>query len=464
MFLYNSATRTKEELNPLQGNEIRLYVCGPTVYDDAHLGHARSAIAFDLLRRLLTTLGYHVIFAKNFTDIDDKIIAKAVQSGEDVTQIAQRYTQSYLDDMEKIGVQRPTIEPKATQSLDAMLALIATLIEKNKAYSLPSGDVYFSVGDDPAYGSLSGRCDDEESLARVEHTQAKKDQRDFALWKSAPEGVSFASPYGPGRPGWHLECSAMIKQHLALEGEYQIDIHGGGGDLLFPHHENETAQTRCAFDQKLARFWMHNGFVTINGDKMSKSLGNSFFLKDALQHHDGEVLRFYLLATHYRASLAYNDDDLLSTKKRLDRLYRLKKRVIGSLCSLPHPAEIQKILTPLCDDLNISSALAALDEWMTQCNDALDKTPKDKNLKSSILATITWLNDLLGIGLHDPIAYFQMGVTPTERQEIESLIQQRSDAKKNKDFARADTIRNDLASRFITLMDTPEGTVWEKNT
>ncbi|MEF3191532.1 MAG: cysteine--tRNA ligase [Campylobacterales bacterium] len=464
MVLFNSATRTKEPLQTLREGEVRLYLCGPTVYDDAHLGHARSAVAFDLLRRVLREEGYRVIMARNITDIDDKIIAKAAREGVSVKEIAERYTARYHAEMDQLRVERPEIEPKATESLDEMVALIEQLHTKGVAYHLPNGDWYFDTAADSAYGSLSGRRDDEESQHRITHEIGKKSPRDFALWKASDDlATTFATPLGRGRPGWHLECSAMIKKHLAIpDAPYQIDIHGGGGDLFFPHHENEAAQTRCAYNQQLARYWVHNGFVTINNEKMSKSLGNSFFLKDALVRYDGEVLRNYLIATHYRAHFNFSEEDLLKSKKRLDRLYRLKRRLGTSKPSQPDEAFKTAFMAALADDLNISVALAEVEAMIVRANEALDAYPKDKELKATIAANLELVARVLGIGLHSPTTYFQLGVDEAQQERIATLIHERTAAKKAKDFARADAIRAELAASGIALMDTPEGTIWEK--
>lgn len=460
MILYNSQTRQKEEFIPQKEGEVRMYVCGPTVYDDAHLGHARSGVAFDLLRRVLKACGYRVIFAKNYTDIDDKIITKAAQTGKSVQEVAGVYIAAYERDMAALGVKKADLTPMATQTLEEMTQLIENLIAKGCAYTL-EGDVYFSVPADDSYGSLSGRVEDEEAQARVVDGKGKNDKRDFALWKGANEGVYYPSPFGNGRPGWHLECSAMIKKHLAYEGAYQIDIHGGGADLLFPHHENEVAQSRCGYDQELARYWVHNGFVTIDGEKMSKSLGNSFFVKDALNVYDGEILRFYLLCTHYRASLSYNDEDLSGSKKRLDRIYRLKKRLDGVEATMCDEGFTSSFLDALQDDLNISVALAVLDEYISKANDHLDAFPKDKAMKSVIMADMEFVAAILGVGGKTPLEYFQMGVNTEKKVMIEEMIEKRSVAKKEKDFAEADALRNELLTQGIALMDTPAGTQWE---
>ncbi len=452
------------EFIPLKKGEVSLYVCGPTVYDDSHLGHARSAIAFDLLRRLMEFEGYRVRFVKNFTDIDDKIIKKSLESGEEIGAITERYITSYLEDMQKLGIKRPDIEPRATESLDLMWEMIQSLLQKGIAYQTPRGDIYLDVKQDPSYGKLSGRGEDLEQVSRIESSEEKRDPRDFALWKSykGQSDVGYESPFGRGRPGWHIECSAMIEKHLAKEGDYAIDIHAGGSDLLFPHHENEACQTRCATGRELAKYWMHNGFVTINGEKMSKSLGNSFFVKDALRVYDGEVLRFYLLSTHYRMGLNFSEEDLLASKKRLDRLYRLKKRVGEGEVGAPSEKFLERLLEGLRDDMNISRALSAMDEMLTLSNEELDSSPKERALQATIRGNLGVLERLLGIGAKSPILYFQMGVSPEEKEKIEELIKERAEAKKAKDFVRADEIRKSLSDRGIALLDTPSGTIWER--
>ena len=463
MLIYNSQTKQKERFTPLQEGVVRIYVCGPTVYDDAHLGHARSALAFDLLRRVFKALDYRVIFVKNFTDIDDKIIQKMQSSHESLESLTARYIQSYKEDMHALGITDADIEPKATENLDNIIHYIQTLIDKGFAYRIDDG-VYFDVSRDPKYFSLSHRqAEDAQNQSRVESNIHKRDPKDFALWKLiSDDSLSFDSPWGKGRPGWHIECSAMIKSHLATDEAYQIDIHGGGADLLFPHHENEACQSRCESGHELARYWMHNGFVQIDGTKMSKSLGNSFFLKDALKVYDGEILRFYLLSTHYRANFNFNEEDLLAAQKRLDKLYRLKKRL-----GTPKSATVDKnfhnaILETLSDDLNISATLATLDEMIASSNDALDKEPKNKALKQTIHANLNFIAEILGIGLLDAYHYFQLGIPKEEIAQIEALIAQRDEAKKAKDYALSDQIRDTLQAKNIKLMDTPQGTQWEK--
>lgn len=464
MFIYDSVQKKKVLFEPICANEVKIYVCGPTVYDDAHLGHARSSIAFDLLRRVLSALDYKVTFVKNFTDIDDKIITKMKESGQSLEAITTYYMQRYKEEMQALHVKDADIEPKATDTIGEIIDFIEVMLKKNVAYQT-SDSIYFDTSKDTQYLSLSQRhVDASSSVARVEGNDEKKDQKDFALWKfSKASEPSYPAPFGNGRPGWHIECSAMIEKHIANhQGGFQIDIHAGGADLLFPHHENEAAQTRCKSGQELAKYWMHNGFVTISGEKMSKSLGNSFFLKDALSLYDGEVLRFYLLATHYRANFNFSEEDLLTTKKRLDKVYRLKKRIFDVVPSYIDTTFQKNMLDALSDDLNISVALALIDEMVAFANEHLDKNPKDKAFKASMLATLLWLSPLLGIGEHNPYSYFQIGISDAEKQAIESLILKRNEAKKNKDFAQADAIRAQLETKQIQLMDTANGTVWEK--
>jgi cysteinyl-tRNA synthetase len=464
VIIYNTATREKEKFIPLEDKKVRIYVCGPTVYDDAHLGHARSSIAFDLLRRTLIQLGYDVTFVKNFTDIDDKIIKKMQETGKSMQEIVSYYINRYKEDMHAIDVEDADIEPTATESIDDIIAFIEHLFKKECAYVISDG-VYFDTAKDPEYLSLSHRhVDESQNIARVEENREKRDPKDFALWKFSKEGEpAYESPWGKGRPGWHIECSAMIKKHLATDKAYQIDIHGGGADLLFPHHENEEAQSFCESGQHLAKYWMHNGFVQIDGEKMSKSLGNSFFLKDALKVYDGEILRFYLLSTHYRANFNFNEEDLKASKKRLDKLYRLKKRITVTGGSSVNKHFKEKLLEALSDDLNISLALAAVDEMVQSANEKLDQNPKDKGLKKETYANIAFLHEVLGIGAKEPHIYFQQGIDEETKAKIETLIAQRSEAKKAKDFATSDAIRDKLTAMGIQIMDTPQGTLWEKN-
>ncbi|MGE0049941.1 MAG: cysteine--tRNA ligase [Arcobacter sp.] len=463
IFIYDSVKKEKLEFNSIFPNVAKIYICGPTVYDDSHLGHARSAISFDLLHRVLKINGYEVIMTKNFTDIDDKIIKKMYDSNRTLEDITKQYITAYKADMKALNILDNSIEPKATENLDVMKDMISNLISKDIAYKT-SDSVYFDTSKDSLYGTLSHKTNDENSIARVEENKEKRNSADFALWKfEKANDVSFDAPFGKGRPGWHIECSAMIEKHLAYKNTpYQIDIHGGGADLLFPHHENEAAQTRCSSNQQLAKYWMHNGFVNINGEKMSKSLGNSFFLKDVLKSYSGEVVRFYLMSTHYRANFNFNEEDLISSKKRLDKLYRLKKRVYGLEGSMVNKTFKEAILNALNDDMNTSIALSIIDEMINTSNDKLDANPKDKNLKKELISNILFIEEILGVGGNDAYSYFQFGIDESTKEKIEDLINKRNEAKISKDFQTADKIRDELSKLDISLMDTTNGTVWEK--
>ena len=463
LHIHDSVKKEKIEFNSIVPNIAKIYVCGPTVYDDSHLGHARSAIAFDLLHRVLKANNYKVIMTKNFTDIDDKIIKKMNESQKSLEEITTTYINAYKADMKALNILDNTIEPKATENLESMKEMISNLISKDIAYKT-SDSVYFDTSKDSSYGTLSQKASDENSQARVEGNIEKRNPSDFALWKFAKTNdVSFEAPFGLGRPGWHIECSAMIEKHLAYKNtEFQIDIHGGGADLLFPHHENEAAQTRCSSGQNLAKYWMHNGFVNIDGEKMSKSLGNSFFLKDVLKSYSGEVIRFYLMSAHYRANFNFNEEDLTASKKRLDKLYRIKKRVYGSEASFVNKKFKEDVLNALNDDINTSKALSIIDEMIGNANDKLDANPKDKNLKKELIANILFINEILGIGFNDAYEYFQFGIDEQTKSKIEELITKRNEAKKEKNFEVADAVRDELSKLGISLMDTVNGTVWEK--
>ena len=465
MHIYDSVQKKKVPFEPILPNKASIYVCGPTVYDDAHLGHARSSLAFDLLSRTLKAYGYEVTMGKNFTDIDDKIIKKVEETGKSMKEITSFYTDRYLKEMAALGIARADIEPKATESLGAIEAMIQTLIDKDIAYVISTGDVYFDTSKDNKYGNVSHRvAEDEETQSRVEHTLEKRNPKDFALWKACKgeEDICFDTAFSKGRPGWHIECSAMIEKHFKGNKEYSIDIHAGGADLLFPHHENEAAQSRCATGHELAKYWMHNGFVQIDGEKMSKSLGNSFFLKDALKLYDGEVLRYYLNSVHYRNDFNFSEEELQLNKKRLDKLYRLKKRVSPGKASSVNKNFKKSLLDAMGDDLNISIALSIIDELIAVTNDALDDNPKDKGLKKETLANIEFIDMLLGFGGKEPFSYFQIGADDALKEKIETLITGRLEAKKAKDFARSDAIRDELTALGINIMDTAEGTLWEK--
>ena len=460
MVIFDSVKRKKVEFTPNDKSCVNFYVCGPTVYDDAHLGHAKSAISFDLLRRVLLANGYGVKFIKNFTDIDDKILKKMEQTGKSLQEITEFYIKRYLDDMDALNVLRADVEPKATETIDEIISYIKNLLNFGFAYEIKNDGIYFDTAKDGEYLNLSGKKNDLDHQARVVSNSAKKSEKDFVLWKFDENW--YECEFGKGRPGWHTECVAMIKKHFSKnESEFCIDIHAGGLDLLFPHHENEAAQCRCGERKNLAKYWLHNGFVQVNNEKMSKSLGNSFFIKDALKFVPGEALRFYLMSSHYRANFNYSLEDLNASKKRLDKIYRLKKRLFGVSASAVNAEFRAEILSALNDDLNSSLALASLDNMVNLSNDYLDKNPKDKAKKAEILANLNFAHDILGILQTDENEYFQFGVSDEKKAKIAELIEQRSVAKKEKNFALADEIRANLTDMKIAIMDTPNGTIWE---
>ncbi len=465
MYLYDTSKKRKRKFETIRDGEVSIYVCGPTVYDDAHLGHARSSLSFDLLSRTLKALGYKVTLAKNFTDIDDKIINKIKESGKSLEEITSYYIERYNSEMKSLNIIPADITPKATDSIDAIENMINKLINLGFAYKIDNGDVYFDTDKDNKYGSISNMViEDKDTISRVEHTDKKKNPKDFALWKACNnnDNICFGDSLASGRPGWHIECSAMIEKYFKGNNKFTIDIHGGGADLLFPHHENEASQSRCATGREIAKYWMHNGFVQIDGEKMSKSLGNSFFIKDTLNNYDGEILRYYLNSIHYRNDFNFNEEDLLVSKKRLDKLYRLKKRLLPTKASKPAKEFVNRMLDAMSDDLNISIALASIDEMVSEINEKLDINPKDKNLKKESLANIEFIDTLLGFGNKEPFGYFQIGIEKDLKEKIELLIENRTIAKKDKNFKLSDNIREELTSMNISIMDTGNGTVWEK--
>jgi len=456
MNIFDSIKKEKIQFKPIKEGEVSIYVCGPTVYDNAHIGHAKSALTFDLLSRVLTEEGYKVTLARNFTDIDDKIINKSKETGKTIKEITNFYIQKYKDEMSALNINEADIEPKATESINAMEKMIQNLIDKDIAYLTSNGDVYFDI----TKKEEIFKENNDNTINRVEHNPEKRNQKDFALWKGFKEGepISFKTSFSKGRPGWHIECSAMIEDNF----NGTIDIHGGGSDLLFPHHENEAAQTKCATGHKLANYWMHNGMVQINGIKVSKSLGNSFFLKDALEIYDGEILRYYLNSVHYKSDFNFSEEDLISSKKGLDKLYRLKKRIYGSIASKENKGFQIAFMNALSDDLNVSLSLSKIEDMISESNEKLDKSPEDKNLKKEIVSNIKLIERVLGIGFKNPYEYFKIGVDVDFKNKIDSLLKERDIAKKERNFNLADKIRTELNEKGISIMDLPTGTVWEK--
>jgi cysteinyl-tRNA synthetase len=462
MKIYDSVKKEKVEFEPQDKRDVKVYSCGPTVYDDAHLGHARNSIAFDLLHRTLLANRYKVTFAKNFTDIDDKIIKKMNENNQSLEDITTHYIASYKNDMKSLNILDVTLEPKATENIDTMIEFIQKLIDKDIGYKIDDG-IYFDTTKDSSYGTISHLQSFDETQNRVEANIQKRNPKDFVMWKfTKANEPSFRASFGDGRPGWHIECSAMIDKYLDSDDrEYSLDIHCGGADLLFPHHENEAAQSRCCSNKELSKYWMHNGFVNIDGEKMSKSLGNSFFLKDALSSYHGEVIRFYLSSSHYRANFNFNEEDLQASKKRLDKIIRVKKRVYNQKGSAPSKEFKSTLLEAMSDDINISKALSIVDEFVANANDTLDNDSKNKSAKKEIIANLEYIKELLGIGYVDAYEYFQHGLDKDSKEKINSLIIQRDEAKKAKDYEKADSIREEISGMGVAIMDTPDGTLWE---
>lgn len=461
LHLHNSATRRKERFEPIDPAHVRMYVCGPTVYDLAHLGNARPVVVFDVLARLLRRLYPRVTYARNITDVEDKIIDRARESGESIESVTARTTADFHRDMAALGCLPPDVEPRATGTIPEMVALIERLIANGNAYAA-EGHVLFAVGSFSEYGKLSGRSPDELLAgARVEVAPYKRDAGDFVLWKpSTPEQPGWDSPWGRGRPGWHIECSAMSWKHLGPD----FDIHGGGADLLFPHHENEVAQSLCAFPgSHFARVWMHNGMLLVDGEKMSKSLGNFRTVQDILTLGGwaGEAFRLLLLKTQYRAALDYSEAALQEARKELDRFYRALSKmadVVGERGEAPHPAEQPGFEAALADDLNTPLALASLHYLVSAANEAL--AVGDEAALPHLKGRIEAAGALLGILQQSPEAWFR-GDAGGEAA-IEAAIAARLAARKAKDWGEADRIRKELAAQGVLLEDGPGGTTWRR--
>ena len=451
---YNSLTNQKEDFIPIREGEVSMYVCGMTVYDSCHLGHARAMMAFDILVRYLKNQGYKVKFVRNITDVDDKIIERAIKNNESIGELTQRTIASMQEDFSQLGLVLPNTEPRATDYIPGMIEMIEGLIQKGHAYHSPGGDVFFAVRTFPEYGKLSNKnIDDLNPGARIAEDDSKKDPLDFVLWKSAKEGEpSWDSPWGQGRPGWHIECSVMSFENL---GEH-FDIHGGGPDLLFPHHENEIAQSECASGNKFANYWLHSGLLKINGEKMSKSLGNFAMLKDLFISYHPEVIRYYLVSSHYRSSLNFDQESLNQAKSALTRLYQALASMEGEGNELDQDMMNQFSLV-MNDDLNTPEALSLLFQLAKSINNAPD--PKQK-MKYG--ATLKKLSGVLGLLQDEPKNFFQFGATLSD-EEIGQQIALRNAARDERDFQTADKIRDSLIEQGIILDDSSDGTTWKKS-
>ena len=491
--VYNTLKKKKEPFVPLKAGRVGMYVCGPTVYDDCHMGHARASIVFDVIFRYFKYSGYHVTYVRNITDIDDKIINKANEEGVDYSIITKRYIKSFHDDMLDLGNEPPTFEPKATEHIGDIISIIEELIMKGKAYQV-EGDVYYSVESFGEYGKLSGRKTDELIAgARVEVDKRKKNPLDFALWKASKKGEPWwDSPWGKGRPGWHIECSAMSCRHL---GE-TFDVHGGGKDLIFPHHENEVAQSEGASGKSFVKYWLHNGFVNVDQEKMSKSLGNFFTIRELLNRYHPEILRFFLLTTHYRSPIDYTDQNLTEAEKGLEKIYStlesINRTVEGGAVS-PHAgyrkgegpeakteAEAEEQINSLRerfgeamdDDFNTALAIAAIFDtvraingWINTASFAGNPDAMEilKKAKEALLDT----GEVMGILGTEPVKFLEelQGRRSKEheidKKEIENLVAERWQARHEKDWQKSDEIRDRLAEVGVMLKDGPEGTSWE---
>ncbi len=460
--LYNTLTRKKEDFIPLEEGKVKMYVCGPTVYNYIHIGNARPAIVFDTVRRYLEFRGFDVRFVSNFTDVDDKLIRAANELGEDVPALADRFINAYFEDVSALGCKRADVHPRVTETMDLIIEFISALIEKGYAYE-SGGDVYYRTREFKEYGKLSHQSIDELKVgARIQIGEKKENALDFALWKTAKEGeISWDSPWGKGRPGWHIECSAMAREYLGDT----IDIHAGGQDLAFPHHENEIAQSEALTGKTFARYWMHNGYININNEKMSKSLGNFVLVHDIIKKHDPQVLRFFMLSVHYRNPINYSEELLANTKASFERLqtsYENLKHRIGASTNLTdnNEAWLEKIeklhdqfVAEMDDDFNTANAISVLFELSKLANLYL----LEKNTAEEVIQA--FMNQF-------EVLFQILGLTPGSEElldeEIEALIEQRNQARKDRDFKLSDEIRDKLKEMNIILEDTAQGTRWKR--
>lgn len=477
--VFNTLNGKKEEFIPLKSDEVKMYVCGVTVYDMCHIGHARAYVAFDVIYRYLKEKGFKVTYVRNFTDVDDKIIKRANELGVKTEEVTERYINEFYKDMEALNVSKADIEPRVTEHISDIIAMIQKIIENGYAY-VSGGDVYFSIESFPSYGKLSGRSlSDMKAGARVEINEQKRHPMDFALWKeSKPGEPAWDSPWGKGRPGWHIECSAMSTKYLGCT----FDIHGGGKDLIFPHHENEIAQSEAAYKVPFVRYWLHNGFVNINEEKMSKSLGNFFTIREVISQYYPEALRYFMLGTHYRSPINYSVDAIAEAEDRVEYYYSTLREINNIIGNFNSPVNepplreevdknVQEFYDAMDDDFNTAKALASLANLLRLANDIINKRgqySKD-TLKSSLFyirEKILAIGRVLGIMDKNPLSALKDITLMKARrigidvEEVSRLIEERSLARREKNFAKSDEIRNRLLQMGVVVMDTPDGTLW----
>lgn len=459
--IFNTLTRQKEEFKPIHAGKIGMYVCGITIYDLCHIGHGRTFVAFDAITRYLRYLGYDVNYVRNVTDVDDKIIKRAIENNETCEQLTTRMLAEMHKDFDALNIARPDSEPRATHHIAEIIELTEALIKRGHAYVADNGDVMFAIDTDPDYGLLSRQ--DLEQLqagARVEVANVKRNPMDFVLWKmSKPGEPSWESPWGDGRPGWHIECSAMNGKELG----HHFDIHGGGSDLMFPHHENEIAQSTCAHDGPYVNYWMHSGMVMVDKEKMSKSLNNFFTIRDVLAYYDAETVRYFLLSGHYRSQLNYTEENLKQARTALERLYTSLRGTDANAQPVGGEAFEAQFIDAMNDDFNTPEAYSVLFDLAREVNRLKSV---DMNAANGLAAVLRKLAKVLGLLEQEPEHFLQSGAKADdagEVEKIESLIQQRNDARKNKDWAAADVARDALTAMGIVLEDGPQGTAWRRN-
>ncbi|MGX1112084.1 cysteinyl-tRNA synthetase [Pseudoalteromonas sp. MBR-15] len=455
--IYNTLTRQKEQFKPLVDGKIDMYVCGITIYDYCHIGHARTFVGFDVIVRYLRHIGYDLKYVRNITDVDDKIIKRAHENGESINDLTVRMTKAMHEDFDSLNMLRPDVEPTVTNHMDEIIAMVERLIAKGHAYVAADGDVLFDVSTFEQYGALSQQdLTMLQAGSRVEVAQDKQDPLDFVLWKRAKPGEpSWSSPWGEGRPGWHIECSAMSSKHL---GEH-FDIHGGGSDLQFPHHENEIAQSCCANNGKYVNTWIHTGMVQVNKEKMSKSLNNFFTVRDVLTEYDAESVRYFLISGHYRSQLNYSQENLEQARSSLERIYTALRGVTPVECELADNEYVIKFRKAMDDDFNTPEALPVLFELAKELNRVKDSDAEQAGKLAFVLRSIA---EVLGVAQQDPEAFLQGGQDDDEVAQIEALIMQRNEARANKDWAAADEARDALNALGVVLEDSAGKTTWRK--